>query len=69
MPAKSTKVNGVQHVRNSELVREQQIVYYNPSVNYQTFNNQQPYQYPHQLPMSQTVNQFESVGLTEQNNQ
>jgi len=31
---------------NNEIPQEQQIVYYNPPVNYQTSNNPQQYPYP-----------------------
>ena len=53
---------------NNEIPHEQQIVYYNPPVNYQTINNPQSYLYPQHVPNGQIVNPLSSNYLSTQHN-
>ena len=54
---------------NNEIPHEQQIVYYNPPVNYQKMNNTQSYLYPQQVPNGQIINPLSSNYLSAQYNQ
>jgi hypothetical protein len=49
---------------NNEISHEQQIVYSNAPVYYQSTNNTQSYVYPQQLSNNQIVNQYPSTSLT-----
>ena len=54
---------------NNEIPHEQQIVYYNLPVNYQTMNNPQSYLSPQHVPNGQIVNPLSSNYLSAQYNQ
>ena len=64
-----TMLTNVLSTTNNEISHEQQIVYYNPSVNHQTTNNSQSYLYPQHVPNSQIVNQFSSNNLAAHHHQ
>ncbi|CAF4559498.1 unnamed protein product, partial [Rotaria sp. Silwood1] len=68
-PRVYTMLSNVSPTTNNEIPYEQQIVYYNPPVNYQTFNNAQSYPYPQQLLNGQIVNQFSSNNLAAKQHQ
>ncbi|CAF4743133.1 unnamed protein product, partial [Rotaria sp. Silwood2] len=53
---------------NNEISQEQQSVYYNAPVNYNSLNNQQPYVYTQQLPHNYTVNPYSSAVSAAQHN-
>ena len=68
-PRMYTMLTDVPSVINNEIPHEQQIVYYNPPMNYQTGNIPQPYLYPQQLANSQIINQYLAASVAAQHHQ